>query len=182
VDETLNDISDKLDRLDSVYHKLDRLDDVCQKLDDVEHAINNQSRQWRSWGDWIFWALMGWFLVPPLFSGMWHSKFRYTVQYGVRYDQISIEKEPHDCDFFHAPIGGKGCHYEIAVTASLVKSNQWGGQDISYDDGKTWMRKAKNGNGDPIVSFDDGKTWTVSSDTSGKSTPVVSVYWVKETD
>jgi hypothetical protein len=177
----MSDIDDGLYDTNEISDKLDRLDDVCQKLDDIEQAINNQSRQWGSWGNWIFWGAVFWLAVPPLFSDMWHSKFRYTVQYGVTYDQVTIEKAPYDCNFLHAPIGGKGCHYERQVTASTVKGNQWGGQDISYDDGKTWIRKAKNANGDPIVSFDDGKTWSISSDT-GKASPSVSMSWEKKDD
>ena len=152
------------------------IDDVYHKLVDIERAINN----W-SWGNYVFWGAVFWLLVVPFFSDMWHSKFRYSVQYDVSEDQITIDKEPNDCNFLHAPLGGKGCHYERQVTASRVKSNQWGGQDVSYDDGKTWTRYAKSTSGEPIVSFDDGKTWTESSDTSNKK-PSVSVYWVKKDD
>src|SRR5258708_4407899 len=109
-------MSDDVD-FDDVSYKLDRLDDVYNKLNDIEQAIKNQLQEW---GNWFFWGLVFWFVVPPLFSDMWHSKTRYAAQYGVSYDQIIIEKEPHDCNFLHAPIGGKGCHYEIAVTASQV--------------------------------------------------------------
>ena len=154
------------------------LDDVYDKLHDIEQAIRNQNQYW---GSWIFWGVIFWFVIPPLFSDMWHSKARYSVQYDVTYDQVTIDKEPHDCNFLHAPIGGKGCHYEIGVTAAIVKSNQWGGQDVSYDDGKTWMRKAKNGNGDAIISFDDGKTWTLDSSPDTK-TPSVHAYWQKQDD
>jgi hypothetical protein len=170
-------MSDDVD-LDDVSDKLDRLDDVYNKLNDIEQAIKNQPQQW---GNWIFWAVVFWFLVPPLFSDMWHSKASYSVQYDVTYDEVTIDKEPYDCNFLHAPIGGKGCHYERLIATTEVRSNRWEGQDISYDDGKNWLLHAKNGNGDPIVSTDDGKTWSVSTD-SEKVAPSVSVYWHKEDD
>lgn len=172
----MSDIDD-IDDVDDVHDRFDRLDDVYDKLVDIERAIKNQTQ---NWGTAVFWVVVFW-LVIPFFSSMWHSKFRYSVQYDVPNEQITIDKEPKDCNFLHAPIGGKDCHYERQVAASKVKGNQWGGQDVSYNDGKTWTRYAKNDNGNWIVSYDNGTTWSISSDTGDKK-PSVSVYWVKKDD
>ena len=60
-------------------------------------------------------------------------------------------------------------------------TNQWGGQSISYDEGKTWTQTAKNQNGDPIVSNDGGKTWSTEYVPSSTQ-PQVIVSWEKKDD
>jgi|SRR5579859_1694711 len=154
------------------------LDDVCDRLDRIESAIRNQHREGMAW---LFWVVLFWVIAPPIYSSMWHSKFRYAVQYGVNNDQVIAEKEPYDCNLLHSPIGGKGCHYERQITVIRVKANRWGGQDVSYDDGKTWTRRAKNGNGDRIMSFDDGKTWSLSNNLS-EVAPQVTISWERKDD
>ena len=43
----------------------------------------------------------------------------YQFEYSVRKDHVYLEKKPTDCDWGHAPIGNKDCHYERVV--SFVK-------------------------------------------------------------
>jgi hypothetical protein len=81
---------------------------------------------------------------------VWYSKVRYSVQYDVPMSQVVLEDEPHDCDFFHAPIGNKDCSYEAAVTATTITEPD--------PDGPTVLT-SKNLEGETVVSFDDGKTW-----------------------
>jgi hypothetical protein len=47
----------------------------------------------------------------------WLNKFRYAVWYGVDASEVNQaeDKPPSDCDFLHAPIGNKGCHYKKLV-------------------------------------------------------------------
>lgn len=153
------------------------IDDVCDRLDNIESAIkSNQSNL-----HWVFWGALFWLIVPPFLSDIWHSKVRYAMEYSVGYSQVTAEKEPYDCNFLHSPIGGKGCHYERQVNVIRIRSNQWGGQDVSYDDGKTWTRTAKNGNGDWIESYDDGKTWSLGNSLS-KTEPRVTISWERKDD
>lgn len=35
----------------------------------------------------------------------------YATWYNTDTDQVHIEAEPHDCDFFKAPLGEKECHF-----------------------------------------------------------------------
>jgi hypothetical protein len=41
----------------------------------------------------------------------------YAVEYKVSPKKIQIDSKPADCDFWHAPVGFKGCHYERSVVA-----------------------------------------------------------------
>lgn len=43
----------------------------------------------------------------------------YQFEYNVRTDHVYLQKEPTDCDWGHAPIGNKDCHYDRVV--SFVK-------------------------------------------------------------
>jgi hypothetical protein len=79
----------------------------------------------------------------------------YSVRYGVRYDRVLVDKEPTDCDWSHAPLGGKGCVYHKVVST---------------------VRWATSTTGDPIVSYDDGKTWsTFTPDANDKAPPYSTV-------
>jgi hypothetical protein len=40
------------------------------------------------------------------------TKIWYAVKNGVHADHVTVEKEPHDCEFSTAPLGNKQCHYE----------------------------------------------------------------------
>jgi hypothetical protein len=53
-----------------------------------------------------------------------HSKLRYSIQNGVPYGQVTVHKEPHDCDWFKAPIGDKNCRFEPDVSLALEKHQQ----------------------------------------------------------
>jgi hypothetical protein len=44
------------------------------------------------------------------------DKYAYSLQYEVDLDSVFVEKKPKNCDWEHAPIGDKGCHYRKVVT------------------------------------------------------------------
>jgi hypothetical protein len=154
------------------------LDDVCEKLDKIEAALKDN----HSDHGWVGLLIFGWLVIFVWLPDMWWIKTRISLWYSVAYDQVTIEKQPKDCNFFHAPLGGKDCHYDPHV--SIVKvdnSNLWGGQSISYDNGENWIHKSKSQNGDAIVSTDGGKSW--SPDFVPPFTkPGVVVTWEKKDD
>jgi hypothetical protein len=51
-------------------------------------------------------GIIGLFCCAFAPSGSW-----YAVKYDVPVSHVIVEPEPHDCDFLHAPIGDKDCHY-----------------------------------------------------------------------
>jgi hypothetical protein len=154
------------------------LEDVCTRLDSIEAAVTANHP-----GIWIGWGLAVGFAIFVWISQMWFSKTRISWWYGVSTDQVTIEKKPPDCDFFHAPLGDKSCHYDSQMSTVQVGvgTNLWGGQSISYDEGNTWIRTARNANGDPIVSNDDGKSWSLNS-VPPFTKPQVIVSWEKKDD
>ena len=45
------------------------------------------------------------------FGGPWFNTAWYAVQYKVGLNQVHIDPMPKDCDWGHAPLGDKGCHF-----------------------------------------------------------------------
>jgi hypothetical protein len=136
------------------------LEDVCDRLDKIEEAVKANRREL----SWVGLVIFGW-LVLAGFSDMWNSKARYSLWYSVGYDQVTVQKKPTDCNFFHAPIGDKDCHYDRQVSTIRVKTE----------------------NSDPArfainyVSYDDGNTWIVD-DANPPTQPQVIVSWEKADD
>lgn len=83
-----------------------------------------------------------------------HSKFRYSIQYSTDVEHVQKELRPIDCDFFSAPIGEKGCHYDVQATTYTVPAV------ILSRDTKTNR---------PIWSDDGGKTWNWNDDGAVKA-------------
>lgn len=136
------------------------LDDVCDRLDSIEAAI----RASRSDFSWVVLVILGWLAIVGL-GDLWNSKMRYSWWYDVNSDQVTIEKKPTDCNFFRAPMGDKGCHYDRRVSTLRVKT-------VYLD----LQRGSVN-----YFSFDDGKTWIVD-DAKPPTKPEVVVSWEKVED
>ena len=84
-------------------------------------------------------VVIGVFLWLTVGKDMWHSKFRYSIQYGVSYGKITKAKEPRDCDWLSAPLGDKDCHYEVRMSKVLKANDTHGKPIVSYDGGATWI-------------------------------------------
>jgi hypothetical protein len=95
-----------------------------------------------------------------IFFDGWHSKLRYHFEYGVPFDQVTEDKQPHNCDWRTAPMGSKNCHYEAEVTR---------------------VQTAVSTEGKPIVSYDEGKTWFLNN-LSPPVKPSVNLHWKKIED
>jgi hypothetical protein len=75
-------------------------------------------------------------VLPSVFS---ESPWAYAARYGADSSHVQVAAKPADCDFLHAPIGFKGCHYEKLVQVTRYRSDKNTHQSmVSYDDGKTW--------------------------------------------
>jgi hypothetical protein len=71
----------------------------------------------------LLWAIVGLGMVfglPTLL--VWEiipNSIRYPVLfslvYSVHFRDVQVDKKPADCDWGHAPLGDKGCHYEKQV-------------------------------------------------------------------
>jgi hypothetical protein len=100
----------------------------------------------------------------------------YCAKYQVTPDKLHVDAEPKDCDFMHAPLGIKGCHYEADVNAYNAEGSLVGG-----DHAPKYGRDSKTGK--TIISWDGGKTWEwmMGAIPNTKVTSIV-VSWVKVTD
>jgi hypothetical protein len=86
----------------------------------------------------------------------WESALRYSLQYNVELSQVSVETKPKDCDFLHAPLGQKDCHYEKVVSILRFGRNPAGQPIVSYDDGQHWWLN----NGGPESGGKVDVSWT----------------------
>jgi diadenosine tetraphosphatase ApaH/serine/threonine PP2A family protein phosphatase len=117
--------------------------------------------------DVLYLLCAAWFGIAGwdyLSHARWLNKLRYSAYYGVNTTDVNQgeDKPPSDCDFFRAPIGLKGCHYDKTVTYAHV---------ITSHDTATNR---------PIVSFDEGKTWSWNDgDYPTSSSKSVYIYWQK---
>jgi len=142
------------------------VEEVTRAVEKVQHAVESKESGSRTLFLWIFFASL-WILIPSWLDSAWHSKYRYSFQYDLPEEKITIESKPHDCNFFAAPLGAKYCEYERRV------------QVIYWSTSTT---------GAPIVSVDSGKTWSTFTPDAGVSVPpyrtAQSLYvtWEKKTD
>jgi hypothetical protein len=52
------------------------------------------------------WSITPDFIRYPLF---------YSIRYQVPHRRVVVDKKPDDCEWWHSPLGDKGCHYEKFV-------------------------------------------------------------------
>jgi hypothetical protein len=106
-------------------------------------------------------------VVLAVLAGIWfamwgrNTSLRYEWEHDVGAKDVTIGKEPTDCDFLTAPLGIKNCVYEKEVTVVTFKSD--------------------NATGRPVASSDGGKTW-VWNDGGAIEGKHVYVWWRKKSD
>ena len=128
------DITDVLQDIESAVREVESaVREVESSVDRVKRAVEEK---W-SWLQWLGAAVIGMY-VSTLPGTFWHSKWRYGMAYGIPSDKVRIDKHPHDCAFFSAPLGYKHCHYERTVSTLWWATSKAGSPLVSYDEGKTW--------------------------------------------
>lgn len=78
------------------------------------------------------------FVVAYLFPDDWRIKW--SLKYIVPFSHVTIEPRPTLCDWGHAPLGNKSCHYERVVSRKTVTLSTQGNPIVSYDGGETWKK------------------------------------------
>jgi hypothetical protein len=116
---------------------------------------------WEAIGTW-FWGLV-FIAVGVYVFWLGPDVLWYAVEYKVSPDKVYIAPKPTDCDFLHAPMGLKDCHYERIVAAQLHEGS--GNADIRF-------RRA------------DEKDWHVLPGETDRNAQYDSVYvsWIKKSD
>jgi hypothetical protein len=94
-------------------------------------------------------GLIVWLILPV----RWTDPIFYGLRYGINPDKVHRSDEPTDCDWGHAPLGSKGCHYKKTVRAYNAA-----GSVVAGDDVPKYSLDAKTR---PIISYDEGKTWAL---------------------
>jgi hypothetical protein len=114
---------------------------------------------------WILWILL---------PASWTAPLLYSVIYETQTSKVHYVEKPKDCEFMHAPLGDKSCHYKKVVYAYNLEGELIGGDDAPK------FSEDKNTN-KPIVSFDNGKTWTFWLEGKGPDRRVerVDVDWTR---
>jgi hypothetical protein len=112
-----------------------------------------------------------------IFSSSWFDVPWYAVEYSVDPFKVQVGNKPKDCDFMHAPLGRKECHYDAKATAYNAAGDIVGG-----DSAPQYRNDIKTGKA--IVSYDDGKTWEwyYGANIPDQKIKTVLVTWSKVTD
>jgi len=95
----------------------------------------------------------------------WVGPSVYSIKYAVSADKIYVDPKPTDCDFWRAPLGNKGCHYERIVVARYAAGS---GRTVTQLIDLRTNEKARDiraGDRDPNARFDS-----------------VLISWVKKSD
>jgi hypothetical protein len=106
-----------------------------------------------------------WWILPD----SWTDPIKYSLIYDkVDSSNVLYTEKPKDCDFMHAPLGDKGCHYKKAVNGFNAAGYRIVGEDTPRYSNDKHTDKA-------IVSYDDGKTWDFLPDGKKVDNVVVKV-------
>jgi hypothetical protein len=65
----------------------------------------------------VVFAMAVWFGPVGISWLDWMNVIWYSVKYEVSLDQVHMGTKPRDCDWGHAPLGDKGCHFKAVVVA-----------------------------------------------------------------
>jgi hypothetical protein len=88
------------------------------ELEEVHSTLQEILSTLKSRDGWI-WVVIFIILVEG-WSGSkldrWTDKVWYSFGYDADFMNIAVEKRPLDCDFLHAPLGGKGCQYKKRIS------------------------------------------------------------------
>jgi hypothetical protein len=114
--------------------------------------------------------------VWPILPDRWTDTNKYSNYYQIDSAQVHWNNRPTDCDFMHAPLGDKHCHYKKTVTAYNAAGYPVAGHDAP--------KGAKDAYGNAIISYDEGKTWTAVSGIPNLDLTVktVEIGWTKVKD
>jgi hypothetical protein len=89
--------------------------------------------------DWFYvLVFLAVFLGIPAW-GIWNicpDTIKYGLLYQIGRSNVHVEKKPSDCEWGHAPIGDKGCHYEKQVSTVRWATSTTGLPIVSLDEGK----------------------------------------------
>jgi hypothetical protein len=177
-EEELARINAEMERLLSMPAPFPEKVRPAEMTAELEHLVRagSKSRDDDRLGKVIFFLIVAGMFGFVIWAGGIREAW-YCAKYQVTPDKIHVDAKPKDCDFLHAPLGIKGCHYEADVNAYNAEGMLVGG-----DHAPKYGRDSKTRK--PVVSWDDGKTWEWMASADAPNTNIVSigVSWVRVTD
>jgi hypothetical protein len=114
------------------------------------------------------------FFIWTLLPESWTDPWKYSVIYSTNSNSVHYTDRPKDCDFIHAPLGDKGCHYKKVVYGYNIA-----GVFVAGDDAPIYSSDVQTGR--PVISYDNRKTWQFLPEGTRIDTHVdkVEIDWVK---
>ena len=141
-------------------------------------TTKNDGDAWGCLWGLVILAALGW-VIWYILPTSWTDPLLYSMEYSVNMDQVHRNPRPSDCDWGHAPLGDKGCHYKKTVAAYNA-----GGYLVAGDDAPRYSNDKNTGN--PTISYDNGKTWSFLPEDAPRTPDLkvtrVEVGWVKVED
>jgi hypothetical protein len=74
----------------------------------------------------LFVAAMCGLVIWAVFFYWGFDKVWYATEYYVSPNAVVIEPQPIDCDFWTAPVGNKGCHYDEKAIPAITPEDRNG--------------------------------------------------------
>lgn len=88
------------------------LENINSTLEEIHSTLKSRETDF-SVGVFVVFLMIvlleGW---PGSKLDRWTDRVWYSYRYDTEFKDVNVNKRPRDCDFFHAPVGGKGCEYE----------------------------------------------------------------------
>jgi len=91
---------------------------TVSELENINSTLGEILSTLNSRGTDFFVVVFGFFFVMSLQAwpgsklDRWTDRVWYSYRYDTDFKNVNVNKRPLDCDFFHAPVGSKGCEYE----------------------------------------------------------------------
>jgi hypothetical protein len=123
--------------LNNVDLQNDKNDEIISALNDLKRTVESHPQTAHRAVKFMF-AVLLWLFIQGWAENIWNSREVLALRYNVSDDRITIDEEPHDCDFLRAPLGVKECSYAREITVIKAGTNAAGEHFITYDNGKTW--------------------------------------------
>jgi hypothetical protein len=133
-------IEDKYDVIGGLDTINESVEDVGNEVRALQGSVQKLHETVKDRSGWLqsIGAVVVVVWLLSLAGDLWHSKWRYAVQYGVDAADVIVQKKLHDCEFLSAPVGDKQCHYDVSVSTIQWSTSSSGAPIQSYDEGKTW--------------------------------------------
>jgi hypothetical protein len=139
----LGDIRSSLGEIHSVAEEIDSsLGRINSSVQEVRASVRGNSGA----GEWIGIVIVVWLIGiwPGSKLDKWTAKIWNSINHDADMKNVMALNRPSNCDFFHAPIGSKGCSYEKRVDVFGEKERQLAVQNATNPEDVAHYRNEPN--------------------------------------